>query len=161
MLTTITARQTAGLVCIVLLATIIGAWLFQWAGYAPCDLCLKQRYAYYTGIPLAAALYVLNPPWLRQGMWVVAGLLVASAVFGVYHAGVEWKFWAGPGTCGAGLLSEGLPDLTKPVVKCDEAALRILGLSLAGWNAVVSAGLAWISWQATRSNPYGSSSASQ
>jgi disulfide bond formation protein DsbB len=67
-------------------------------------------------------------------------------VFGAYHAGVEWKWWPGPTTC-AGEIGGGsvLPDLTNdPVIGCEEAALRILGLSLAGWNALISAGLALV-----------------
>ncbi len=160
MLNEVSPQRAAAVVAAVMLATIIGAWIFEYAGYLPCDLCLKQRWAYYTVVPLAALLAVFNPSWIRQAMWLVFFILVASMIFGIYHSGVEWKFWPGPGTCGAGSLSEGLPDLTKPVVKCDEPAIRILGLSLAGWNAMISATMAYVAYQSVRSN-YGSNSVSQ
>jgi disulfide bond formation protein DsbB len=149
-------RNSALAIGLVLLATILGAWLFQWAGYAPCHLCLQQRWAYYVGIPLAVAVWLLAPvnsTVSRVGLGVLGLLLVASAVFGAYHAGVEWKFWPGPGTC-TGELSGGLPTLTNErVVGCDEAALRIppgFGLSLAGWNAVISAALAFLAFSGLR-----------
>jgi disulfide bond formation protein DsbB len=159
MLTTLNPRQSAFLIAAVLLAVIVGAWIFEWAGYAPCDLCLKQRWGYYAGVPLALVLAVFNPSWMKWGLGLLLLILVGNAVFGVYHSGVEWKWWEGPTTCGAGNLSGGLPDLTKPAVLCNEAAIRILGLSLAGWNAVISAGLAAIAFAGLRR--YGSSSVSQ
>ncbi len=147
MLNHVTARRAAGLIFLTCFLTIIGAWIFERAGYAPCDLCLKQRWAYYLLIPFSLLLLTLNPSWIRAGLWIACLVLAGNALFGLYHAGVEWKFWEGPGTCGAGLLSEGLPDLSKPVVKCDEAAIRILGLSLAGWNAIISATLAFVAYK--------------
>jgi disulfide bond formation protein DsbB len=134
-------RQTAVFVFAATLAIIVGAWVFEWAGYLPCDLCLKQRWAYYAVIPISGLLTLTNPSWLKQGLWLCAAIMAGSMIFGIYHAGVEWKFWEGPGTCGAGSLGGGLPDVTKPAVKCDEAAIRIFGLSLAGWNAVLSAAI--------------------
>jgi disulfide bond formation protein DsbB len=145
MLNTITAKQTALLIAAVLFATIAGAWIFQFMGYEPCDLCYKQRWGYYAGIPLALLAALAGPRFLKPGLYLLALILAANAIFGVYHSGVEWKWWEGPSTCGAGGLSTGLsgglPDLSKPAVLCTEAAIRILGLSLAGWNAVISAAL--------------------
>jgi disulfide bond formation protein DsbB len=150
MLNTLSPRQSAYAIAAVLAAVIIGAWIFQFAGYEPCDLCYKQRWGYYAGIPLALVLGLLNPRWMKWGLLFLALMLVANMIFGIYHSGVEWKWWEGPTTCGAGGLSGGLPDLSKPAVLCNEAALRILGLSLAGWNAVISAGLALIAFSAFR-----------
>jgi disulfide bond formation protein DsbB len=133
------------IIFIVSLLTIIGAFMFQWAGYAPCPLCLQQRWAYYAVIPLSlviAGISRTNAGVARWGLLLLALILIANSVFGIYHAGAEWKFWPGPDTCG-GALGDGLPSLTNdPVVRCDEAAIRILGLSLAGWNAVICAALA-------------------
>jgi disulfide bond formation protein DsbB len=143
-----TPHRAAQLIFLASLAVIVGAWLFEAIGYAPCDLCLKQRYAYYLMVPFSGFLALTKPSFLKQGLLLCALVMLGSMIFGIYHAGVEWKFWAGPGTCGAGTLSGGLPDLTKPVVKCDDAALRILGLSLAGWNAVASAAMAFIAAEA-------------
>jgi disulfide bond formation protein DsbB len=142
MLNRLTARNAALFIFIVSLLTIVGAWIFQWAGYAPCPLCLKQRWAYYAVVPLSLVLALAagsgNRSIVRAGLVLVGLLMLASMVFGIYHAGVEWTWWPGPGTC-EGTLTGGLPKLgNEPVVSCDEAALRILGLSLAGWNAVIS-----------------------
>jgi len=147
---TITQRSALMVIFIVSLLTIIGAFLFQWAGYAPCHLCLMQRWAYYAVIPLSLILSGIarsNAGIVRWGLLVIALILIANAVFGIYHAGAEWKFWPGPDTC-TGDLGDGLPQLTdEPVVRCDEAAIRILGLSLAGWNAVICAALAVVAFK--------------
>lgn len=141
----LTQRTSLIIIFIVSLLTIIGAFIFQWAGYAPCPLCLQQRWAYYAVIPLSlviAGIARTNAGVARWGLLLLALILIANSVFGIYHAGAEWKFWPGPDTCG-GALGDGLPSLTNdPVVRCDEAAIRILGLSLAGWNAVICAALA-------------------
>jgi len=142
----------AVVIAVVAAATIAGAWIFQAFGYPPCELCLKQRYAYYGGVPLAAILAYASTGRARgvvaAGMIGLALIFAANAVLGAYHAGVEWRFWPGPSGC-TGIIA-GPPnaaDLMKTlqnakVVACDEVQLRILGLSLAGWNALISAALA-------------------
>jgi len=142
-------------------ATIAGAWIFQFAGYDPCHLCLMQRWAYYFAVPFSLLLSVsskANPKGARRGLYLLEIVMLGSAIFGVYHAGVEWTWWPGPETC-SGAISSGLPDLTKPVIACNEAAIRILGLSLAGWNAVISMLLAGVALTGARHQ--GSSSVSQ
>ena len=140
----------AALIVLVLaFGTIAGAWIFEWAGFLPCDLCLKQRWAYYAGIPLAllaATAGAMRKPRIAVPLLGLIGVIfVASAVFGVYHAGVEWKFWEGPSGCTASgsLNPSSMADFRKQIeaariIPCGEAAIRILGLSLAGWNAIVS-----------------------
>ena len=164
MLNALTPQRTALLIFIVALATIIGAWLFEYYGYAPCELCLKQRWAYYIGVPLAAVVAMLaprNPGLAKAGLILLAVLWLASMVFGVFHSGVEWKWWPGPTTCTSQAgFSGGLPDLSKPAVMCDTPAIRIAGLSLAGWNAVISLGLALVAMAGLR-RAQGSSSVSQ
>ena len=133
-------------------ASITGAFIFEALGYAPCELCLKERIPYYAAIPIAGIAVVFaawGPKTLMRAAFVVLALIfAASAVLGAYHAGVEWGFWVGPRECTGALdraasVSDFLKQLeTVKVVRCDSAALRILGLSLAGWNAVISAGLA-------------------
>jgi disulfide bond formation protein DsbB len=165
MLSELSPVRAAWIIFTVMFAAIAGAWIFEFAGYLPCDLCLKQRWAYYAVVPLTLLLALLQPSWILAGLWLALLILLGSMIFGLYHSGVEWKWWGGPGTCGAGDLSGGLPDLTKPVVKCDEAALRIppfdWGLSLAGWNAVISAAMAWAALRGATTSSHGSSSASQ
>lgn len=143
--------------------TIIGAFIFEYLGYAPCPLCLMQRWAYYAAMPLsliAAMLMMRNMSSARYLLIIIGLILAANAVFGAYHAGVEWKFWPGPGTC-SGTLSGGLPQLgDTPVIACEDAAIRILGLSLAGWSAVICTALAIVAFSGARKR-YGSSSVSQ
>lgn len=161
MLNNLSVRNAALAVFVIATATIAGAWIFEYLGYAPCPLCLKQRWSYYAGIPLALVIAVIAPGngrAARAGLVLIGLLWIGSAVFGAYHAGVEYKWWPGPDTCG-GSLSGALPDLSKPVVACDEAALRIFGLSLAGWNAVISLAMAAVALAGLRYQ--GSSSVSQ
>lgn len=164
MLTQLTPQRAALLIFLIAFATIAGAWVFEYYGYAPCELCLKQRWAYYTGVPLAlvvAALVPRNPGVARTGLALLALLWLGSMAFGIYHSGVEWKWWPGPATCTAQAgFTGGLPDLSKPAVLCDTPAIRILGLSLAGWNAVISLALALIALAGLR-RTQGSSSVSQ
>ncbi len=149
----LTIRQAASAVALAAAATVGGALVFEHAfGYVPCKLCLIQRNPYYIAIPLGLAAAVLPPRWGRIGLWLLALLFVVSAGLGAYHAGVEWGFWAGPSDCGggsgagAGNVGDFLNQLqTTRVVSCTEAAWRFLGLSLAGWNVLISLGLAGFS----------------
>jgi disulfide bond formation protein DsbB len=142
------------LVALAAAATVIGALIFEHAfGYAPCPLCLQQRWPYYIGVPLALAVWLAARGGASRrsvviGLGVLALLFIASAAMGTYHAGVEWKLWAGPTDCSGGAVASNAGGLMSQlqtqarVVRCDEAALRIAGLSLAGWNAVISLGIA-------------------
>ena len=134
-------------------ATLGGAWYFELVlGLAPCPLCLDQRVPYYVAIPLALLLAALardpgRARHLRTGFYLLAFLFVIAAGLGIYHAGIEWKLWAGPATCaGATLTPPGdiLSSLRAPTrfVPCDEAAWRLLGISLAGYNALIAGALA-------------------
>jgi disulfide bond formation protein DsbB len=149
MLNRYSPSQISVLIGAALLGVIIAAWIFEYAGYAPCELCLKQRWAYYVGVPFALFMGATKPSWVRPGLYILALLLVANSIFGIYHSGVEWKFWAGPSTCtGGAIATDGLPNLGTPGVMCDQPAIRILGLSLAGWNAIICAVLATIAFRA-------------
>jgi disulfide bond formation protein DsbB len=154
------ALFAASAILAIAVATIAGAWTFEALGYAPCELCLAQRWPYYLGIPLAGLAVAFARRraghLLTSAFAALALLFGASAVFGAYHAGVEWGFWPGPAACTGDLARAGsatdflaqLDDVR--VVRCDAPALRILGLSLAGWNALISAGIAGL---ALRSAP--------
>ena len=137
-----------GVALALIVATIAGAFVFQAAGYLPCELCLKERLPYYAGIALAAVTlaFALRGPQLaaRAGLALLVLLFLVSAGFGAYHAGVEWGFWPGPTDCTGALAhprsnADFMNQLRHTrVVRCDAVAIRVLGLSLAGWNAVVS-----------------------
>src|SRR5579863_2813653 len=144
------ALTAALAVGVIAAATLAGAWYFQLVlGLQPCPLCLEQRYAYYLAVPLAvviafaAALHAPRP-LLIGGLALLALAALANAVLGTYHAGVEWKFWAGPTDCtgpvgnlgSAGSLLDRLD--TVKVVMCDEVQWKFLGLSLAGYNVLIS-----------------------
>jgi len=152
-------------------ATILGAWFFQYVlGYKPCPLCLEQRYVYYFGIPLAVLVLLGEGVGSSRKVLVFALAVIAAGMLwntglSTYHAGIEWKWWAGPTDC-----SGTLDHLTAPgsildsikVVRCDEAAWRFLGLSLAGYDALISLALAAVAaWGAFAGWRYGSSSVSQ
>ena len=116
-------------------------------GVAPCPLCLDQRIAYYAAVPLALLAFMLLPgnvPLCRVILALLAVGFLLNAGLGVYHSGIEWGWWPGPETCsGAGAIATTpdalLESLKNPrVVRCDEAALRIVGLSLAGYSALTS-----------------------
>jgi len=140
----------AVLIVVIAAATIGGAWYFQLVlDIRPCPLCLEQRYAYYLSIPLAAltalAAGLYAPRWLLVGGLAILALAAfGNAVLGSYHAGVEWGFWQGPTDCtgpvgnlgSAGTLLERLD--TVKVIRCDEVQWRFLGVSLAGYNVLIS-----------------------
>ena len=141
-------------------SSIAGAFVIEMLGFAPCELCLKERIPYYAAIPIAifAVLFAVRSQrkLLRAAFAGLALIFAASAGFGVYHAGIEWGFWPGPKECSGALdraasVSDFLKQLQSvKVARCDSAALRILGLSLAGWNAVISVGLAALAVKGTR-----------
>ena len=134
----------------VAVATLAGAWFFQLVlDIRPCPLCLEQRYAYYLLIPLAALTVLAaarDAPRavLLAGLAILAAAALGNAVLATYHAGVEWRLWQGPTECtgpignlgSAGNLLERLD--TVKVVRCDEVQWKFLGLSLAGYNVLIS-----------------------
>lgn len=142
-------KKAASLAFVLGLAAILGAWGSQiWGGLTPCELCLGERWPYYYGLPLLAVILLL---WNRLpltvwyiGIAVVAAIFVWSIYLGTYHAGVEWKFWAGPSACTATTGPLDMSQLSNlsavKVVPCDVVQWRdpILKLSLAGWNALLS-----------------------
>lgn len=150
------AAGAAIVIAIVGAAAILGAFYFQFVlGLQPCPLCLEQRIAYYLAIPLAlivafADLRGAPRAPVTAALGVIALAMLVNAGLGVYHAGVEWKFWPGPTDCSGPVTSLGrASDLVRQlqnvtVVRCDEAAWRFLGLSLAGYNALISLALAAI-----------------
>jgi disulfide bond formation protein DsbB len=131
-------------------ATLAGAWFFQLVlEIRPCPLCLEQRYAYYLAVPLGALVACAAAKHAPRGV-LVAGLAIlalaalANAWLGSYHAGVEWGFWQGPTECSGPVLDLGkagslLDNLDKvKVIRCDEVQWRFLGISLAGYNVLIS-----------------------
>src|SRR5258705_1056 len=144
------ARTAALAITAIAAATLAGAWFFQLVlDIRPCPLCLEQRYAYYLALPLGlvvafAASRGAPRPVLLAGLAILALAALANAGLGAYHAGVEWQFWQGPTDCSgpvadlgsAGTLLQRLDSVK--VIRCDEVQWRFLGLSLAGYNVLIS-----------------------
>src|SRR3954466_3502764 len=149
--------------------TLAGAWFFQLVlDIRPCPLCLEQRYAYYLAVPLGglvawAALRRTPRAVLVAGLAIVAIAALYNAGLGAYHAGVEWGFWSGPTECSGPVLDLGkagslLDNLDKvKVIRCDEVQWRFLGVSLAGYNVLISLAMAalagWGIAKSTRGTP--------
>jgi disulfide bond formation protein DsbB len=143
-------------IAVVAAATLAGAWFFQLVlDIRPCPLCLEQRYAYYLALPLAllvafAAARGAPRQLVLAGFAVLLLAALANAWLGGYHAGVEWQFWQGPTDCSGPLADLGSAGTllqrldTVKVVRCDEVQWRFLGLSLAGYNVLISLAMAAI-----------------
>jgi len=137
-------------------ATIAGAWFFELVvGLAPCPMCLTQRWPYYIGLPILALalLMIKNSNKTLSQIFLAAAtiLFIAGAAYGAYHSGVEWRLWEGPAGCSGGEeLSADVGNLLQElksakVVSCVDAAWRFLGLSLAGYNVIISIVIAALS----------------
>lgn len=146
-------RRSALILAVGAVVTLAAALYFQFVlGYVPCKLCLEERIPYYAAIPLGILALVLPERLSRVALGLAALGLLYGAGLSVYHAGAEWALWAGPTDCGGG--TEAAPATvtdfratleTTRVADCSTAAWRFLGVSLAGWNAVVAFVLASIS----------------
>lgn len=127
---------------------LVAAFGFQAAGYRPCELCLLQRWPHAAAVAVGAAILLAG----HRRSLAFLGLLAALAAAGtaLYHTGVELHWWAGPSACTGGLGDLGTASTTDllnrirsaQVVRCDQPAWSFLGLSMAAWNALCSAGLA-------------------
>lgn len=148
------ADYLMGLMFVACLALILGALSFQhFGGLTPCDLCYKQRWVYYialVALPLGLLLFGRGELFATKILlFVLAAAFFANMVLGVYHAGVEWHFWLGPTGCTGGEQFDATIDLlealktVKPVA-CDVVQWRFLGISMAGYSAFASLGLAAI-----------------
>lgn len=128
-------------------ALIAAALVFQALGFAPCPLCLWQRWPHVAAIGIGL-LTVFLPQ--RALLWLGALAAASSGAVGFYHTGVERHWWQGPASCtSSGVTGMSADDLLSqilaaPLVRCDEVAWQMLGLSMASWNVVASLGLAAI-----------------
>lgn len=137
------ASQVAIFAGSVALALILGALFFQYVlHYPPCEMCHWQRWPHIAAavIGLGGGLALRNAnASLALPLAALTLLLVAtSGAIGVYHAGVEWHWWPGPTACTTGYVFTGTLDLNAPVPRCDMAAWRLFGVSMAGYNALIS-----------------------
>ncbi len=137
-------------------ALLLGAWGFQHiGGLAPCKMCIWQRYPHVAAVVIGALALML--PKLNPLPLIGALAAMITAGIGFFHAGVEQGWWEGPSTCTSGdiggLSAEELMNqiMAAPLVRCDEIPWDMFGLSMAGWNAALSAVLVllWLAaWRA-------------
>jgi disulfide bond formation protein DsbB len=153
------ARACIALAGLGSLALLLGALAFQFiGGLAPCPMCIWQRWPHLAAVVIAAAALAVPGRAARPLALAGAGAAAVASGLGVFHAGVEQGWWEGPASCvgldPAGLSPEQLLDQLAgaPLVRCDEIVWEFLGLTMAGWNALLSAGLVvlWLSAALTR-----------
>ena len=137
------------------LGLLLAVFAFQFlGGLAPCHLCLLQRWPHAAAVVIGAAALAVPGRILPLAG---AAAAAATAGIGLYHTGVERAWWQGPTSCtGGSIAGVSVRDLldpsivVAPVVRCDQVAWQMLGLSMASWNAVVSVLLALIWLRAAR-----------
>ncbi|HMB10024.1 disulfide bond formation protein B [Saliniramus sp.] len=149
-------RGIALAIALVSFATVAAAlWFEHVAGLQPCLLCLYQRWPYYAAIPLALAITLLarQPGPARVGLALIGLIFLAGAGLALYHVGVEMGVFIGPTGCGgeAAARATDMNDFmrqleTVRVIDCSQPAWIFLGISMAGWNAVISFAIALIAF---------------
>ncbi|TPE64602.1 disulfide bond formation protein B [Sandaracinobacter neustonicus] len=139
-------RQAAWLLIAVSGSLLLGALAFQFiGGLAPCEMCYWQRYAHLAVLAVAGLALISGN---RAIGWLAVLAMAIAAGLGLFHAGVELKWWQGVTACtapvSAGMSTADMLDklMNAPLVRCDQIPWSLLGISMAGWNALISAGAA-------------------
>ena len=124
------------------MVVIMGAFAFEYiGGFLPCKLCYWQRYPHFLIILLFPFLYFFQ---IRSLIFLGVISMFVSTILAFYHVGIEQKYWLGPNSCSnssiEGLTTDQLIEqiMTTPLVRCDEIAWELIGISMAGWNALIS-----------------------
>lgn len=133
------------------IAALCIAWIAQYGfGLAPCELCYWQRYGYWAAIAigLVAIFAPVRSAARRALLWLLGLAFLATAGIALFHVGVEQAWWQGLDTCsgqiGAGMSAEDLANAIEnaPIVRCDEPAWTLFGISMAGYNLILALALA-------------------
>lgn len=143
------------LVAFISTSLLIGALFFEFViGLKPCPLCVWQRIPHLALSILSSfgllLIFMQKSQFLKGILWLCLAISISSLSLGIYHAGIEWGWWIGPSSCGADIQNLGsyeayLESLkNKYIINCAQASWRFLGLSLAGYNAIISAFLIFI-----------------
>jgi disulfide bond formation protein DsbB len=146
--------RTASLYIAVAAVGLLGTvFLMEYGfGVAPCSLCLLQRWPHGAVIPLAALAFLpaISDSGRRVLLLLCAAAFATTAGIGIYHVGVEEGIFAGPSACSSGIAGESIEELRRklmaaPVIRCNEVAWSLFGISLAGYNVLASSALALFS----------------
>ena len=149
-------QQARALALLVPAALLAGAFGSEYiGGLHPCEMCWWQRWAHLAALAFALLSFAPMPDKGRSFVWLAAAAILASGLIGAYHAGVELKIIEGFSQCTAAgggneTAEEILARVMKaPIIRCDEVQWSFLGISMAGWNAILSTGFAllilWLS----------------
>ncbi len=137
-----TTKQLITVASFLSAAVILGAFAFEYiGGLLPCKLCYWQRYPHFLNILIFPLLYFFK---IRSLIFVGMTSMFVSTILAFYHVGVEQKYWLGPNSCTnssiEGLTTDQLIDqiMSAPLVRCDEVAWELIGISMAGWNVLIS-----------------------
>ena len=137
-----TAKQLISITSVSSMAVILAAYYFEYiGGLFPCKLCYWQRYPHFLNILIFPLFYFF---FMRSLILIGTGSMFVSTILAFYHVGVEKKYWQGPNSCSntsiEGLTTDQLLDqiMSSPIVRCDEIAWELFGISMAGWNVLIS-----------------------
>lgn len=149
------ARLLAALVPAGLLAGAHGSQYL--GGLFPCEMCYWQRWPHFAALALAFLSYALMdrlPDRGRSLVWLAALAILVSGGIGIYHAGVELDYFEGVTQCTSTAAVSIADILAAPLVRCDEVQWQLFGISMAGWNAILSTGfglvILWLSLRRPR-----------
>lgn len=137
-----TAQLIALFLPLALIAGVFGSQIF--GGLVPCEMCYWQRWPHYAAIIVAAMSFAIRHRPMRMLFVLLAGVLIAlSGAIGVFHAGVEYHWWNGITPCTAHIAAGNPMDMLNeamrsPLIRCDAAQWTLFGISLAGYNAIIS-----------------------
>jgi disulfide bond formation protein DsbB len=135
------ARLAALLLPAALMAGALGSQYI--GGLFPCEMCHWQRWPHYTAIVLALLAFVVPPKIGRLLVGLAIAAILVSGAIGVFHAGVEYRWWEGITRCSAPIQGGSTADImaqimATPMIQCDVPQWTLFGISLAGFNAIVS-----------------------
>jgi disulfide bond formation protein DsbB len=127
---------------VVVLGTVLASQYL--GGLQPCELCLYQRWPWAAAIALGLLAAAVRPA--RRALVLLAGVVILlGGLLAVYHAGVEYQWWPGFTACTSAISfgtgsAASLRDqlLAAPVVRCDVPGFVLVGISMAGYNAILS-----------------------
>jgi disulfide bond formation protein DsbB len=140
----VTVFQQARWLALIVPATLLaGAWGSQlFGGLYPCEMCHWQRWPHYAALALMlVAMAIRDRGYSAVLVALAAFAILTSGAIGVFHAGVEYRWWEGLTTCSTTAAGTTLRDImTAPIIRCDEAQWTLGGISLAGFNAIISIG---------------------